>query len=132
MHKEADRLREDIEALVTRAHQQAAEADAALGRRRGDALPAERARRADRWATLEAAMRRLEARAKAAAAAERQRRAAAEAERQPTGTTRRGKAPKPGADTPDAKAQTNFTDPALQSRRTHNKGWAYGGNGKPV
>ena len=34
MHKEADRLREDIEALVTQAHQQDAEDDAALGSRR--------------------------------------------------------------------------------------------------
>jgi transposase len=56
MQKEADRLREDIEALVTQAHQQDAEDDAALGSRRGDALPAELARRADRLATIEAAM----------------------------------------------------------------------------
>ena len=45
MRKEADRLRDDIEALVTRAYQQDAEDDAALGSRRGDELPAELARR---------------------------------------------------------------------------------------
>ena len=45
MHKEADRLREAIEALVTQAYQQDAEDDAALGSRRGDELPAELARR---------------------------------------------------------------------------------------
>jgi hypothetical protein len=45
MRKEVDRLREDIEALVTRAYQQDAEDDAALGSRRGDELPAELARR---------------------------------------------------------------------------------------
>ena len=128
MHKEADRLREDIEALVTQAHQQDAEDDAALGSRRGDELPAELARRADRLATIEAAMRRLEARAKADAEAERQRRADAEAERQRTGTTRRGKAPQPVDETPDDKAQTNFTDPELQIMRTNNKGWEYCGN----
>ncbi len=128
MHKEADRLREDIEALVTQAHQQDAEDDAALGSRRGDELPAELARRADRLATIEAAMRRLEARAKAEAEAERQRRADAEAERQRTGTTRRGKAPQPVDETPDDKAQTNFTDPELQIMRTNNKGWEYCGN----
>src|SRR5947207_14888292 len=50
LRKEADRLREDIEALVTQAHQQDAEDDAALGSRRGDALPAELARREDRMA----------------------------------------------------------------------------------
>jgi transposase len=128
MQKEADRLREDIEALVTQAYQQDAEDDAALGSRRGDELPTELARREDRLATIEAAMRRLEARAKAEAEAERQRRAAAEAARQPTGTKRRGKAPKPVEDTPDDKAQTNFTDPELQIMRTNNKGWEYCGN----
>ena len=57
-------------------------------------MPAELARRENRLATLEAAMRRLEARAKAEAEAERQRRAEAEAERQRTGKRRRGKAPR--------------------------------------
>ena len=128
MRKEADRLREDIEALVTQAHQQDAEDDAALGSRRGDELPAELARREARLATIEAAMRRLEARAKADAEAERQRRADAEAERQRTGATRRGKAPQPVDETPDDKAQTNFTDPELQIMRTNNKGWEYCGN----
>jgi transposase len=128
MHKEVDRLREDIEALVTQAYQQDAQDDAALGSRRGDELPAELARREARLATIEAAMRRLEARAKADADAERQRRAEAEAERQRTGTRRRGKAPTPGQETPDDKAQTNFTDPELQIMRTHNKGWEYCGN----
>ena len=128
MRKEADRLREDIEALVTRAYQQDAEDDAALGSRRGDELPAELARREARLTTIEAAMQRLEARAKADAEAERQQRAAAEAERQRRGTKRRGKAPTPVQETPDDKAQTNFTDPELQSMRTNNKGWDYCGN----
>ncbi len=91
--KEVERLREEIEALVTQAYQQEAQDDAALGSRRGDARPAALARRADRLATIEAAMQRLEARAQADADAERTRRAEAEAERQRTGTTRRGKAP---------------------------------------
>jgi transposase len=128
MRKEADRLREDIEALVTQAYQQDAEDDAALGSRRGDALPAELARRVDRLATIEAAMRRLEARAKADAEAERQRRAEVEAERQRLGRPRRGKAPQPVDETPDDKAQTNFTDPELHIMRTNNKGWEYCGN----
>src|SRR5499425_2199285 len=128
MRKEADRVREDIEALVAQAHQQDAADDAALGSRRGDELPAELARREARLATIEAAMRRLEARAKADAEAERQRRADAEAERQRLGSPRRGKAPKPVQETPDDKAQTNFTDPELQIMRTNNKGWEYCGN----
>jgi len=128
MKKEVERLREDIEALVTQAYQQDEADDAALGSRRGDALPAELARREGRLARIEAAMRRLEAQAKAEAEAERQRRADAEAERQRTGKKRRGKAPKPGEDSPDDKAQSNFTDPELHIMRTNHKGWDYCGN----
>src|SRR5262247_1208665 len=125
MRKEADRLREDIEALVTQAHQQDAADDAALGSRRGDELPAELARREDRLATIEAAMQRLESQAKAEAEAERKRRAEAEAERQRTGTKRRGRTPKEVDETPDDKAQMSFTDPELKSMQTNNKGWDY-------
>jgi hypothetical protein len=128
MRKEVDRLREDMEALVTRAYQQDAEDDAALGSRRGDELPAELARREARLATIAAALQRLEARAKADAEAERQQRATAEAERQRKGPKRRGKVPTPVQETPDDKAQTNFTDPELQIMRTSNKGWEYCGN----
>ena len=56
--KEVERWREDIEALVTQAYQQDAAEDAALGSRRGDELPAELARREDRLARIETAMRR--------------------------------------------------------------------------
>jgi len=128
MRKEADRLREDIEALVTQAHQQDTDDEAALGSRRGDALPAELARREARLATIEAAMQRLEARAKAAAGAEHQRRADAEAERKRTGAPRRGTVPKPVDESPDDTAQTTFTDAELQIMRTTNKGWEYCGN----
>jgi transposase len=128
MKKEAERLREDIEALVTQAYQQDAEDDAALGSRRGDELPAELARRADRLATIEAAMQRLETRAKAEAEAERQRRADAEAARQRTGKKRRGRAPKAVDETPEDKAQMSFTDPELGIMQTNNKGWDYCGN----
>jgi transposase len=126
--KAVERLREAIEALVTRAYQQDAADAAALGSRRGDALPAELARREDRLARIEAAMRRLEAQARAAAEAERQRRADAEAARQQTGKPRRGKAPTPVEDRPDDKAQSNCTDPALHIMRTNNKGWDYCGH----
>jgi transposase len=128
MKKEVERLREEIEALVTQAYQQDAQDDAALGSRRGDALPAELARREDRLATIEAAMQRLEARAKADAEAERTRRAEAEAERQCMGKTRRGKAPKEVDETPEDTAQMSFTDPELGIMQTNNKGWDYCGN----
>jgi transposase len=126
--KEVKRLREEIEALVTQAYQQDAEDDAAWGSRRGDELPAELARREDRVATIEAAMRRLEARAKAEAEAERQRRAEAEAERQRTGTTRRGRAPKEGDERPEDKAQRSFTDAEWPIMQTNKKGGDYCGN----
>ena len=102
--------------------------DAALGTRRGDELPEELRRRQDRLAMIEAAMKRLEAEAKAAADAERQRRAEADAERQRTGTKRRGREPGPIVETPADKAQTNFTDPELSIMKTANKGWEYCGN----
>jgi transposase len=128
MKKEVERLRADIEALGTQAYQQDEADEAALGSRRGDELPAELARREERLARIEAAMRRVEAQAKAEAEAERQRRATADAERPRTGKKRRGKAPQPVEETPDDKAQSNFTDPELHIMRTNNKGWEYCGN----
>ena len=128
MKQEVERLREDIEALVTQAYQQDEADDAALGSRRGDELPAELARREDRLVKIEAAMRRLEAQAKAEAEAERQRRAEVEAQRRRTGTPRRGKAPQPVQESPDDKAQSNLTDPELHIMRSTNKGWEYCGN----
>src|SRR5437899_2907209 len=128
MKQAVERLREEIEALVTQAYQQDEADEAALGSRRGDELPAELARREDRLATIEAAMRLLEARAKAEADTERQRRAEAEAARQRTGQKRRGKVPKPVADAPTDTAQSNFTDPELHIMQTNNKGWEYCGN----
>ena len=125
MRKEVERLREEIEALVTQAYQQDEAEEAALGSRRGDELPAELVRRDHRLTRIETAMRRLEAEAKAEADAERARRAEAEAERRRTGQTRRGKVPKPIEETPDDKAQMSFTDPELQIMRLPNKGWDY-------
>jgi hypothetical protein len=128
MQKAVERLREEIAALVTQAYQQDEAAEAALGSRRGDELPAELARRDQRFARSEAAMRRLEAEAKAEADAARPRRAEAEAERGRTGPKRRGKVPKPLEETPDDKAQRSFTDPALQIMRMPNTGWDDCGN----
>ena len=126
--KAVERRREAIEALVTQASQQDEADDAAVGRRRGDELPAELARREDRLARIEAALRRWEAQAQAEAEAEPQRRADAEAERQRTGKQQRGKAPKPVADNPDDKAQSNVTPPELPCMRPNNKGWDYCGH----
>jgi transposase len=128
MKKEVERLREEIEALVTQASQQDEAEEAVLGSHRGDELPAELSRRADRLATIEAAMRRLEVQAKREADGERQRRAKAETERQRTGEKRGGKAPKAVDETPEDKAQSNCTDPDLPIMRTNNKGWDDCGN----
>src|SRR5437660_6407786 len=128
MTKEVERLRADIETLVTQAQQQDESDNAALGSRRGDALPAELTRREDRLASSESALRRLEAQAKAAAEAERKRRAAAEAERMRTGKPRRGKEPKPGEESPPDKAQCHCTAAALPILPTTNQGWDDCGN----
>src|SRR2546428_10328382 len=77
MKKEVERLREEIEALVTQAYQQDEADEAALGSRRGDELPAELARREERLTKIDAAMRRVEAQAQAGAPGEPQRRAGA-------------------------------------------------------
>jgi hypothetical protein len=127
MKKAVERVRAEIEAVVTAAYQQDEAEDAALGSRRGDELPVEWARREQRWATIEAAMQRLAAQAKAEAEAERQQRAEAEAERHRTGKHRRGKARTPVVESPADKAQSNLTEPALPSMRTNHKGWEYGG-----
>jgi Transposase DDE domain len=128
MKKEVARIREDIEALVTHASQQDAAEEAALGSRRGDELPAELARREARLAKIEAAMRHVEAEAKAEADAERTRRFEADAERQRSGKKRQGKAPKEVDETPADKVQMSFTDPELHIMQTNNKGWDYCGN----
>ena len=83
----------------------------ALGSRRGDELPEELKRREDRIAKIQAAKTRLEAEAQARADAEQQDRDAATAQREAEGRSRKGKLPAPIDPTPDAKAQTNFTDP---------------------
>jgi hypothetical protein len=128
MKKEVERLREEMETLVTQAYQQDEAEAAALGSRRGDALPAALSRREHRLATIEAARRRLEARAKAEADAERQRRVEAEAERRRPGKTRRGKAPQPVDETPADTAQTNVTDPELRIMPTNTTGGEDCGN----
>jgi transposase len=128
MTKEVDRLRAEINQLLKQARDVDAQDDAALGTRSGDELPEELRRRQDRLATIEAAMKRLEAEARAQAEAEQQRRDQAEAQRQRTGTKRRGRAPGPIVATPGEKAQINFTEPELSIMKTANKGWDCCGN----
>jgi transposase len=128
MTQEVQRLRAQIAELLQQAQDVDAQDDAALGTRSGDELPEELRRRQDRLATIEAAMKRLEAQARAEAQAEQQRRDQGEAQRQRAGTKRRGRAPGPIVETPAAKAQTNFTEPELSIMKTANKGWDCCGN----
>src|SRR5262245_8062357 len=113
MTQEVGRLRAELDQLLQEAQEVDAQEDAVLGTRRGDELPEELRRRQDRLAMIEAAMKRLEAEAQAAAEAERQRREEADEKRQQTGMKRRGRAPGPIVETPAAKAQVNFTEPEL-------------------
>ena len=128
MQKEVERLREEIESLVTQAFQQDEADEAALGSRRGDELPKELERREQRLAVIEAAMQRLEAQAKAEAEAERARRAEADTERARQGKKRRGREPKAVEETPPDKAQMSFTDAELPIMPTNHKGWDDCGN----
>jgi transposase len=128
MKKEEERLQAEIKALLEQAKEADSQEDAALGSRRGDELPAELQRREERLATIAAAKERLEEQARVDAEAERQHRAEEEAERQRTGKKRRGKEPKPVSETPDDKAQSNFTDPEAKIMPQSNKGWDYSGN----
>jgi hypothetical protein len=75
-------------------------------------------RREQRLAPIEAAMRRLEEEAQAAADAERERQ----------GEKRRGRPPNAIEESPPDKAQMSFTDAELPIMQTNNKGWDYCGN----
>ncbi len=132
MTKEVERLRAEIEALLRQTQDEDAAEDAVLGSRRGDELPAELQRREQRLATILAAKQRLEEQARAEAEAARHQRQEAEAERQRAGQKRRGRAPAPIDETPDATAQTSFTDPELKIMKANNKGWDYCGNAQVV
>jgi transposase len=130
--KDIERLEGEIDQLLKQAEQLDAEQDAALGSRRGDELPAELKRREDRLAKIRAAKARLEAEAGVKAAAEQRRRDEEETQRQAEGRPRRGKVPAPVDATPEAKAQTNFTDPEAKIMKQSNKGFDYSYNGQAV
>ena len=126
MKKEVERLRAEVAALLLQqAEQVDAEQDAMLGSRRGDELPAELKRRRERLQAIEAAMHRLEQEAKDQAEVQRRERAEAEAQRQATGKKAGGRPPKEISDTPEERAQTNFTDPEAKIMKVSNKGFDY-------
>ncbi len=132
VQKEEERLKAEIAELLEQTQQQDEAEDAALGARRGDELPDELRFREERLAKIREAKARLEEQAKAAAEVERQRRAEAEQQRQQEGRKVGGRPPGPISEVPDAKAQTNFTDPELKMMPQDNKGWDYSGNAQVV
>jgi transposase len=86
-------------------------------------LPAELARRDKRLDALKGAREVIEARAKAAAAAQQTEyaeKAARRAAQRAAGKTPRGPEPVPPSDTPDPKAQYNFTDPESRIMKAGN------------
>ncbi|HIN20564.1 MAG TPA: IS5/IS1182 family transposase [Rhodospirillales bacterium] len=132
MTKEVERLRGEIDELLKRAGQADAEEDAVLGSRRGDELPEELKRREDRLAAISEAMSRLEEQARRRADAQRARREADDAQREAEGKKRRGPTPAPVTETPEDKAQTNFTDPDAKIMKRANKGFDYCYNAQAV
>lgn len=131
MDKEIARLETEVERLLADAERLDAEQDAALGSRRGDELPAELKRREDRLAKIRAAKARLEDEARARAQEEQRRRDEARARREAEGR-RRGKEPTPVKQSPEDKAQTNFTDPEAKVMKQSNKGFDYSYNAQAV
>ena len=114
MAKEERRLRGEIEALLGAAGATDAAEDARLGADvRGDELPAELRRREDRLAAIRAAKSRLEAQQRAADDA---RGRQPDQDRNPKG----GQPYKLSYGEPDAKAQSNFTDPESGIMKTSN------------
>jgi transposase len=132
MGKESARLQAEIQELLEQAEQMDAAEDAALGSRRGDELPDELKRRSQRLAKIGEAKARLEVEAAAQAAEEQRRRDTDQAQREAEGRPRRGKEPAPVDPTPEAKAQTNFTDPEAKIMKQSNKGFDYSFNAQAV
>ena len=117
MAKEERRLRGEIEALLAAAGEADAAEDARVGAAvRGDELPAELRRREDRLAAIRAAKSRVEA----------QQRAADDARGRQPDQDRNPKGGPPYTRSygePDAKAQSNFTDPESGIMKTSNEGF---------
>jgi len=112
MEKRERELREQVDKLLKEADAADAAEDALYGRgQRGDELPEELAFKQARLKKIQEAKAALEAEAKerAEAGREEQRRTAEALEAE--GKRRRGKAPAEPSDTPEPKAQRNFTDP---------------------
>lgn len=120
LQKEQERLRREIQALIAKAAQRDADEDVEFGPDfRGDELPAELARREQRQATIDAAIKRLEARKREEAAPAIEQAQQAEKERKQRGEPKRGRKRKHPLGKPKPKDQENFTDPESRIMKTN-------------
>jgi hypothetical protein len=119
MKQEEQRLRQEISELMRQAERTDRKEDAQFGNARGDELPDELARRESRLAKIQEAMAALEEQAKEKVEKEQQKQEQQQAKKDDDDQTGQGNPKKRGrprkvkqaADTPDDKAQRNFTDP---------------------
>jgi transposase len=119
-------LQAEVDRWLAAAAAADAEEDEVHGSRRGDEMPKWVADKAKRLAKIRAAKAELEAEAKAAAEEEARARAEAEEKRKAEGRKKNGKDPAPPSETPDGKAQKNFTDPEsriLKTKDGYIQGW---------
>jgi len=122
MTSEAQRLEQEMAELLQQAQAADASEDTQHGDRRGDELPDELARRAQRLEKIREAKAALEARA-------RQKAAEHVAQLESEGRTPRTN---PDEAVPQPKDQRNFTDPESKIMKTSNKGFDQCGNAQAV
>ena len=112
MDKTLAQLEAEVEQLLAEAQAVDEEEDARYGKgKRIEELPEDLRRRQDRIAKIQQAKQSLEDEAQAKADAKRQAIQEQEEALKKAGKARKGKPPKDPSDTPDSKAQRNFTDP---------------------
>lgn len=111
-------LQAEVDRWLAAAEAADADEDKKHGAKRGDEMPDWIADKAKRLAKIKAAKAELEAQAKAAAEEEARQRAEAEEKRIAEGRKKNGKTPAPPSETPDDKAQKNFTDPESRILKT--------------
>ena len=112
MDKTLAQLEAEVQQLLEEAQTVDEEEDARYGKgKRMEELPEDLRRRRDRIAKIKQAKQSLEDEAQAKADAKRQAIQEQEEALKKAGKTRKGKPPKDPSDTPDPKAQRNFTDP---------------------
>ncbi len=126
MKKREAELQAEVDRWLAAAEAADTDEDKLHGPKRGDELPKWVADKQKRLAKIRAAKAELEAEAKAAAEEETRRRAEAEEQRKAEGGKKNGKTPEPPDETPDPKAQRNFTDPEsriLKTKDGYIQGW---------